>query len=56
MTGIDSVTPSSTDRLPPDIRSSGRMVPDTPATMPSTSRVTQISQFSQRGRRNRPVK
>ena len=29
---------------------------DTPATMPSTSKVTQISQFSQRGLRNPPVK
>ena len=56
MTGTDSVTPSSTPRLPPDSRSSGRMVPDRPATMPSTSRVTQISQFSQRGLRNAPVK
>ena len=56
MTGIDSVTPSSTPRLPPDNRSSGRMVPDTPATMPSTSKLTQISQFSQRGLRNPPVK
>ena len=32
------------------------MVPDTPATMPSTSKFTQISQFSQRGLRNPPVK
>ncbi len=55
-TGIDSVTPSSTPRLPPDIRSSGRMVPDTPAAMPSTSRVTQISQSSPRRLRNAPVK
>src|SRR6185437_2757910 len=40
MIGIDSVTPSSTPRLPTDNRSSGRMVPDTPATMPSTSKLT----------------
>ncbi len=36
--------------------SSGKMVPVHPAAMPSTSRVTQVSQFSLRGRRNAPVK
>jgi hypothetical protein len=55
-TGIDIATPWTTSRLPPDIESSGRIAPDSPATMPRISMVTQMSQFSQRGRRNAPVK
>ena len=55
-TGIDSSTPWSTPRLPPDIMSFGRIPPVHPTAMPRTSRLTQISQFSPRGRRNAPVK
>jgi len=47
------ITPVSTLRLPPESMSSGRNVPDSPASRPASSRPTQISQS---GRRNRPRK
>ena len=52
-TGTDKITPVSTLRLPPESMSSGRMVPDSPASMPASSRAVQISQS---GSRNRPRK
>ena len=52
-TGTDKITPVSTLRLPPESMSSGRMLPDSPAAMPASSRPTQISQS---GSRNRPRK